>query len=71
MAVLPAPVTVTTGAAPDGRRVHVVHNWNRDPAQVTAPRSLTDVLSGACVDADSAVPLGPWDVRVFVSNQEQ
>jgi hypothetical protein len=35
---LPAAVTATTGTAPDGRRVHVVHNWSWDPARVQPPR---------------------------------
>ena len=30
-------VTATTGTAPDGRRVHVVHNWSWEPVAVEAP----------------------------------
>jgi hypothetical protein len=29
---LPDSVTVATGTAPDGRRVHVVHNWSASPS---------------------------------------
>ena len=43
---LPASVTVTTGTSPDGRRVHVVHNWSWEPARVEAPVHLSDVLNG-------------------------
>jgi beta-galactosidase len=62
---LPASVTATTGTAPDGRRVHVVHNWNWDPVSVTVPAPLSDALSGEPVPA--ALDLGPWDVRILVS----
>ena len=65
---LPASVTVATGIAPDGRRVHIVHNWNWDPVSIPAPQPLTDVLTGAAV---SLVELGPWDVRVLLANEEQ
>jgi beta-galactosidase len=70
---LPASVTATTGSAPDGSRVHVVHNWNWAPVEVTAPCGLVDALaaanssSEATVSAGSAVRLGPWDVRVFAA----
>jgi beta-galactosidase len=65
---LPASVTVTTGTAPDRRRVHIVHNWNWDPVSVTAPRPVTDALTGARVEPGSPLHLGPWDVRVLVSD---
>jgi beta-galactosidase len=61
---LPASVTATTGTAPDGRRVHVVHNWSWEPARVTTPVPLSDVLNGG--PAATALELGPWDVRVLV-----
>jgi beta-galactosidase len=62
---LPASVTATTGTAPDGRRVHMVHNWSWAPAHVQVPVALSDVLSGESVA--TALDLGPWDVRVLVS----
>ncbi|WP_405867744.1 beta-galactosidase [Streptomyces sp. NBC_01515] len=64
---LPASVSVTTGTSPDGRRVHVVHNWSWEPARAQAPADLSDVLNDAPVPAGAAVDLGPWDVRVLVS----
>ncbi|MFE9425599.1 beta-galactosidase [Kitasatospora sp. NPDC006697] len=64
---LPASVTATTGTSPDGRRVHVVHNWSWEPAEAPAPADLTDVLTGTAAAAGSPVRLGPWDVRVFVA----
>ncbi|MEV7027488.1 beta-galactosidase trimerization domain-containing protein, partial [Kitasatospora sp. NPDC093558] len=64
---LPASVAATTGTSPDGRRVHVVHNWSWQPADVPAPVELTDVLNGTAVAAGEPVSLGAWDVRVFVA----
>ncbi|MFJ3803994.1 beta-galactosidase [Streptomyces sp. NPDC090088] len=64
---LPETVTATTGTAPDGRRVHIVHNWSWEPASVSAPTPLTDVLDGTPLAAGTAVDLGPWDVRVLVT----
>jgi beta-galactosidase len=66
---LPASVTATTGASPDGRRVHVVHNWSWDPARVEAPADLSDVVDGTSVPAGTALDLGAWDVRVLVTTQ--
>ncbi|WP_329269622.1 beta-galactosidase [Streptomyces sp. NBC_01451] len=62
---LPASVTATTGTAGDGRRVHIVHNWSWEPARVTAPADLTDVLNGSPVPTGTELDLGAWDVRVF------
>ena len=64
---LPVPVTATTGTAPDGRRVHIVHNWSWERASVAVPVHLTDVLDGTSVPAGTALELGPWDVRVLVA----
>ncbi|MFI9816366.1 beta-galactosidase [Saccharothrix variisporea] len=59
---LPATATAATGTSPDGRRVHVVHNWSAEPTEVPVPHELTDVLSG---DAVRTLHLGAWDVRVL------
>ncbi|OAH14509.1 beta-galactosidase [Streptomyces jeddahensis] len=64
---LPASVTATTGTSPDGRRVHVVHNWSWEPTRVEAPVGLSDALGGTSVPAGTVLDLGAWDVRVFVS----
>ena len=66
---LPATVTVTTGTAPDGRRVHVVHNWSGQAADAEAPGPLADVLDGSAVPGGASVRLGAWDVRVFVAGR--
>uniref|UniRef100_A0AAU2VFJ9 beta-galactosidase n=1 Tax=Streptomyces sp. NBC_00003 TaxID=2903608 RepID=A0AAU2VFJ9_9ACTN len=64
---LPVSVTATTGTSPDGRRVHVVHNWSWQPAETQAPVALTDALDGTPVPAGGPVSLGAWDVRVFAA----
>ena len=66
---LPESVTATTGTTPDGRRIHVVHNWSWQPAQLTAPAGLRDVLTRARFRTGALIELGPWDVRVFVGAQ--
>ena len=62
---LPDSVTVTTGRAPGGGRVHVVHNWSWDEVSATPPGALSDVLAGRA-PVTGALTLGPWDVRVLV-----
>jgi len=64
---LPPTVTATTGTAPDGGRVHIVHNWSWEPTSVPAPADLTDALTGDAVATGSALDLGAWDVRVLVA----
>jgi beta-galactosidase len=64
---LPQSVTTTTGTAPDGRRVHIVHNWSWEPASVHVPVNLADALNDTSIPAGTALDLGPWDVRVLVS----
>ncbi|MFI1507000.1 beta-galactosidase [Streptomyces sp. NPDC020597] len=64
---LPETVTATTGVSPDGRRVHIVHNWSWESARVSAPADLSDVLDGTSVPAGTPLDLGPWDVRVLIT----
>lgn len=64
---LPESVTATTGTSPDGRRVHIVHNWSWEPASVPAPLDLSDALTGTSLPTGTALDLGAWDVRVFVA----
>ncbi|VEH28003.1 hypothetical protein [Cellulomonas fimi] len=79
---LPPSVTVHTSSRPDGSRVHVLHNWSWEPAQVVTPVAL-DVLvvprgeraadpppadgPGDPLDAGATVRLGAWDVLVAVT----
>jgi beta-galactosidase len=67
---LPGSVTATTGTASGGRRVHILHNWNWEPIEIAAPRSLADALTGVPVHAGSFLRLGAWDVRVLVDVAE-
>lgn len=61
----PESVTASTGTSPDGRRVHVVHNWGATPTSAVVPHDLTDALSGEVVAAQQPLHLGAWDVRVL------
>jgi beta-galactosidase len=67
---LPASVTATTGTSPDGRRVHIVHNWSWEPARSEVPADLVDALDDTSLPAGTVLELGPWDVRVLVSAQK-
>ncbi|MFD4508588.1 beta-galactosidase [Streptomyces sp. NPDC058457] len=68
---LPPSVTAATGTSADGRRVHVVHNWSWDPAHVTVPVALCNVLDGTAVPAGTALHLGAWDVRILVTADDE
>ncbi|ROR46546.1 beta-galactosidase [Kitasatospora cineracea] len=61
---LPESVTVNSATNPQGRRVHVLHNWSWEPRTVTTPIDLDDVLSDRKFPAGNVIPLGPWDVVV-------
>ncbi|HTI24890.1 MAG TPA: beta-galactosidase [Kutzneria sp.] len=63
---LPESVTVSTGTSPDGRRVHVVHNWSWSPTGATVPVDLSDAFDGTVFRTGQAIRLGAWDVRVLV-----
>jgi beta-galactosidase len=61
---LPASVTVHSAANTDGERIHVIHNWSWNPAQLTLPRDMIDILAeGGPPIRD--LELGPWDVRIL------
>jgi len=62
---LPETVTVTTARCRDGGRLHFVHNWSWDPAEVKTTTAFTD-LDGAALGAGEGFELGPWDVRVLL-----
>ena len=53
-----------------GRRIHVVHNWSWQPATVTAPAALVDILDDSTGEDDGTaeviqLELAAWDVRVL------
>ena len=64
-AELPASVTVSSATNRAGERIHVLHNWSWQPAQVSLPVAMADVLADAATTSATA-DLGPWDVRVLV-----
>jgi beta-galactosidase len=64
---LPASVRASTGTSPDGRRVHIVHNWSWATARARVPADLADVLTGDRVAEGDVLELGPWDVRVLAT----
>jgi beta-galactosidase len=43
-----------------------VHNWSWEPATVTLPAAVRDVLTGTELGERAELSLGPWDVRVLV-----
>ena len=49
----------------DRGRVWVVHNWSPEPRTVRLARGVASVIDDAVHDADAAVALAPWDVRVW------
>jgi beta-galactosidase len=65
---LPASVTATSAVSPTGPRLHFVHNWGWQAAQIRVPRSLRDVLSDAELNEGTMLDLDAWDVRVLVEN---
>jgi beta-galactosidase len=61
---LPDAVTVSSATNGDGGRIHVLHNWSWDPAEVALSTPMTDLLTEEAATLDR-VDLGPWDVRVL------
>jgi beta-galactosidase len=63
---LPPSVTAATAVTRDGRRLHVLHNWSWDAADVTAPADLQGVGSQPAYLAGARIRLDSRDVQVFV-----
>ncbi|MCI2236937.1 beta-galactosidase [Paenibacillus sp. TRM 82003] len=61
----PETVRVSSATAPDGTRVHVVHNWSWEPCDVVVPTAVRDLLGPERSGAGEALRLGAWDVRVL------
>lgn len=66
---LGSSVTVATNSLPNGGRVHVLHNWSWDEASAVAPADLFEPLTGEAIPLDGPVVLGPWGVRIFVTDR--
>jgi beta-galactosidase len=59
-------VTVTAARNRRGETVWFVSNWSWEPASVTVPAAVKDLLSDDELRAKSKLSLGAWDVRVLV-----
>ncbi|NEN05483.1 beta-galactosidase [Diaminobutyricibacter tongyongensis] len=64
---LPETVTATSSTAPDGDRIHYLHNWSWTPAMVDVPFAVTDLLDDHSYGVGETIELGPWDVRIVAS----
>jgi beta-galactosidase len=64
-------VTVSTGTDTAGTRLHVLHNWSWDEATASPSSMVTDLLRGGRLTPGEPVTLGPWDVRLFRSDETQ
>ena len=60
----PESVTVHSATNAAAERIHVIHNWSWQPAGMSLPRPMVDVLADSA-DPLETLDLGPWDVRVL------
>ena len=56
-------VTATSAVDRHGRRLHFLHNWSWQPAELTLPTPMTHLTGG---ERHEKITLGPWDVRILV-----
>jgi len=59
-------VTATSATARDGSTVRFLTNWSGEPAAVTLPATVRDVVSGADHAAGTVLEVAANDVRVLV-----
>ncbi|HEY5840421.1 MAG TPA: beta-galactosidase trimerization domain-containing protein, partial [Mycobacterium sp.] len=64
---LPESVTVHSATNRDGQRIHVVHNWSWQPATLTLPHPMVDILNENSEPTEQ-INLGAWDVRVLAAD---
>ena len=64
-------VTVSTSTDTAGTRLHVLHNWSWDEATASPSSTVADMLRGGRHTQGEPVTLGPWDVRLFRSDETQ
>ena len=64
-------VTVSTSTDAAGTRLHVLHNWSWDEAKASPSSTVADMLRGRRHAPGEPVTLGPWDVRLFRSDETQ
>ncbi|MCR2792157.1 beta-galactosidase [Microbacterium sp. zg.Y625] len=60
------PVTVSSGALPDGGRAWFVFNWGWEPQTVTLAASVSDAVSGEILADGTDVSLPAWSTRAFL-----
>ena len=63
-----APVTVTSGSLPDGRRIWFVFNWGWDEVVVELRRAVTVLEDEQTLDAGSEVTLPAWGVTALLDS---
>jgi len=64
-------VTVSSSTDAAGTRLHVLHNWSWDEAKAFPSSTVADMLRGRRHAPGEPVTLGPWDVRLFRSDETQ
>ncbi|MFF5078450.1 beta-galactosidase [Actinoplanes sp. NPDC000266] len=65
---LPPSVTVSSAINRDGRRLHVIHNWDWQPQTLPAPVDLENVVTNEKTRRGETIELGAWDVIVTVED---
>ena len=60
------PVTVASGALPDGRRAWFVFNWGWAPQSLALAASVTDPVTGDQLQTGTDVSLPAWSTRTFI-----
>jgi len=68
---LPESVTVSTARGRAGERLVFVHNWSWNPASVTVPVAVREVLTGGSTPARGQLRLGAWDVAILIEDGER
>jgi beta-galactosidase len=61
------PITVSSGSLPDDSRAWFVFNWGWPDQEVTLSLPVTDVVTGARLEAGTTLSLHAWATRAFVS----
>jgi beta-galactosidase len=61
------PVTVSSGVVADGRRAWFVFNWSWTTQEITLSLPVTDLVTGARLDAGTTLTLDDWSTRAFIA----
>ena len=60
------PVTVASGALPDGRRAWFAFNWSWSDTAITLDRDVTDAVSATAHAAGTELPLAAWSTLTLI-----